>query len=78
MINYRVILSMTFWRADQDSDTSPGLTIGGCFTTTDCRAASALGVVAIVARQAAAKAKLIAVLMIITVALLRSSGPIAV
>ena len=53
------------------------LTIGGCFTTMDCRAASAAGVVATVTRQAAAQAKLIAVLMIITVALLRSPRPIA-
>jgi hypothetical protein len=50
----------------------PGLTVGGCFTTTGWRAISvrAAGAVAIVARQATAKTKITAVLMIITAALL--------
>jgi hypothetical protein len=44
----------------------------GCFATTGCRdiSARAAGAIAIVARQAAAKTKIIAVLMIITAALL--------
>jgi hypothetical protein len=55
------------------SDTSPGLTIGGCFTTTVRRAAAggAAATVATVARQAAAKPKVVAIWMIITIALLR-------
>ena len=54
------LLAITFCRADQDGDTSPELAIGGCFTTTVCRAI--VGVVAIVARQATRNAKHVAVL----------------
>jgi hypothetical protein len=64
------LLSITFCRADQDADESSGLTIVECFTTTVRRAASAAGAVAIITRHAAAKAKLNAVLMIITLSLL--------
>ena len=56
-----------------EPDTSPGLTIGGCFTTTVRRAAGAgaVATVAIVVRQAAAKTKVVAICTIIATALLR-------
>jgi len=55
-------------RASQDVDTSPGLTIGRCFTVTVGRTACAWAavVIAIAAKTAAATAKVTAVLMIIT------------
>src|SRR5215472_5064502 len=65
-------LSFTFCCADQDSETSPGLVIGACFTVTVrrcCAWASAEVGIAIAARQTATIASVIAVLMTIAVLL---------
>src|SRR6516162_8069640 len=65
-------LSFIFCCADQDSETSPGLVIGACFTVTVrrcCAWASADVGIAIAARQTATIASVVAVLMTIAVLL---------
>ena len=58
-----------FCCADREFDTSPGLAIGACFTVTVCRCAWAwaAGPTAIAAKQTAAIAKIVAVLITIPV-----------
>src|SRR5215472_5564543 len=65
-------LSFIFCCGDQDSDTSPGLVIGGCFTVTVrrcCAWASADVGIAIAVRQTATIASVVAMLMTIAVLL---------